>query len=390
MKFLPREIPVLRNFSRNITPWLGFRYRQACRIIWDHLISDRANQQAFLVSIHQHQERLDTYLRRFWPTRSRGEIADLIRKRRIKVNFMTVAHDHRVRKGDFITMPRGILPDIRVLPRPMTPPVSILYEDSWMLIADKPVGLVVHQNFDLAAPSLIAEFLARKEILLPPYVDVMSNVIHRIDKYVSGAVLVGRSYLEAESLRKLFREREIYKEYRAVLRGRMEQESGTIELPIRKDERVFPSRMVVEPNYFREARTDYQVLEMNQRYSLCRIVIHTGRTHQIRVHLAAIGHPILGDNKYGPGVTGGEASRKENLAESSITARIMLHAHKLEFDHPFTGRKMTVEAPVPAVFQELLRGDSEEIPVPQAENEPSVNASGQMDCAGHGITVEKA
>lgn len=300
--------------------------------------------------MHQHQERLDTYLRRYWPEKTKGEIRQLILQGSIKVNFRQRKPDYRVFKNDFITVKNNPFPELHIVPQFANPAPRTLYEDRWLIIVDKPSGLVMHQNFNLGQISVISDLLARSLLLSPPYIDVESNIVHRLDRPVSGVVMVVRDYYDAEHFKSIFRARQVYKEYRVIVHGHIIREHGCIDTPIRKHEHDFSRKMVADPTYFRSALTEYHVLGYGRNITECKVILHTGRTHQIRVHFESIGHPVLGDRLYNQRTT---PSGKNNL-ESDVSmpepSRILLHAHKLEFQHPMTGRIISVIAPIPGEF----------------------------------------
>ncbi|MBN2381937.1 RluA family pseudouridine synthase [bacterium] len=332
--------------------WLHFHWRKICGWYWTQFQSSEGNTWAIRVSYSQYRERLDTYLQRYWPNRTKGDFRQLIVRKRVRVNFRKVKPDYRVRKNDLILLDSKWLEPLRNKPvaSPLTMP--ILYEDRYVLIVDKPAGLTVHHHFDLEATSVISELIERNLLLTDPVLDMETNVIHRLDKFTSGVLMVCRNYRDLPVFKKLFRQRRIHKEYRAVVRGQLPTERGEIIAPLRKDERIYPARMVVDHNYFRHAVTEYEVMARTVEASLVKIHLMTGRTHQIRVHFASIGHPVMGDCKYDPQSRSVLNRSGQSGTRSDLGVRLMLHAFRLQFQHPFTGQIVDISSPLPEPFRD--------------------------------------
>lgn len=323
-----------------------FLFRNACLSFWDSFLIYHSNSWIIKVNLHQYRELLHTYLSRYWHDKNKGEMQYYIRKDAIRVNFQKPPLKYRVRRNDVISIKKKFLAPIFIQPILASRKCSILYEDKYCLIINKPINLVVQQNFDVNSPSVITDLFAQNKILLSPYLDMMSNVVHRLDKFVSGVLIVGRNYKNLNAFKQLFMKRRIYKEYIAVVSGIVRNQHSYISLPIRKDGKQFPSRMVVDKNYFRPAITEYEVISRGSSWTILRVILHTGKTHQIRVHLAAIGHPILGDLKYNPKYHNENNQRKTQI-NYRFKSRILLHARRINFLHPITGKLVDVTAPLP-------------------------------------------
>jgi 23S rRNA pseudouridine1911/1915/1917 synthase len=216
--------------------------------------------------------------------------------------------------------------------------LTIVYEDEHLLVVDKPAGLVVHPargHREGTLAQLLAPLAAGGEGGWDPD---RAGIVHRLDRDTSGLLLVARSEEAHRLLQRALARRRIEREYLALVQGRPPARSGTIEAPIGRDPRV-RTRMAVGGGSAREARTHFTLERALGAYSLLRLRLETGRTHQVRVHLRAIGHPVCGDPEYGtPGLLGLE--------------RQFLHACRLAFEHPFGGERVEVSSPLP---EDLVR-----------------------------------
>ena len=237
------------------------------------------------------------------------------------------AKNHRVEAGERVAIAS------REAPAPTPPAVTFqtVYEDDALLVVDKPAGLVTHP-----APGHHGVTLAE---LLPEG----SRVVHRLDKDTSGLLLVARSEEALEALQAAMKAREITREYTALVEGHPDAERGTIDAPIGRD-RANRTVMSTRTDRARDAITHFEVLERLPRTSLLRVRLETGRTHQIRAHLAAIGHPVVGDPQYG----GGPSGRRVGLD------RQFLHASTLMFRHPFTREWVRCESKPPVELSHAI------------------------------------
>lgn len=220
-------------------------------------------------------------------------------------------------------------------------PLSVIYEDESLLVVDKPVGLVVHPGAGNRTGTLVNALLGRKTPLSSLSGSERPGIVHRLDKDTSGLLLVAKNNNAHRKLQSQFTERSLSKTYLALVRGRLDYEEGHLEAPIGRDPKVRQKMNVMREGLGREALTHYRVLERFRFATLLAVKLVTGRTHQIRVHMKHLGHPVIGDPLYG-----GPADEKE--------PRLALHAWKIEFLHPKTGKIMKFESPVPKEMKAMI------------------------------------
>ena len=292
-------------------------------------------------------ERLDIYLRGKFPAVSRGAIQRLIEQGHIKVNGRTVKPTHKPRAGEHVEVH---WPDARPAEaQPEQMALNVLFEDESLLVLNKPPGLVVHPAAGHEEHTLVNALLHHCAGQLSGIGGVARpGIVHRLDKETSGCLVVAKNDDTHLTLSTQFATRKIEKIYHAILCGELPRDEGEIRAAIARH----PShrkRMAVNDDVGREARTGYQVLERLREATLIEAVLHTGRTHQIRVHFQFIGFPLVGDETYGN-------RQNQRLAElTGYTApRQMLHAFRLAFIHPRTGKRMSFEAPRPEDFLDAL------------------------------------
>jgi 23S rRNA pseudouridine1911/1915/1917 synthase len=225
----------------------------------------------------------------------------------------------------------------------MTDAFTIAYEDDHLLVIDKPAGLVVHPARGHRTGTL-AQLLGPVTAGGPD--PQRAGIVHRLDRNTSGLLVLARSDEAHRRLQRALAQRLIVREYLALVHGRPPARTGTIEAPIGRDPRV-RTRMAIDGAHPREARTHFEIERPLGAFTLLRLRLDTGRTHQIRVHLQAIGHPIAGDPEYGPrGGAGGSGTLG--------LERQFLHAARLSFAHPFTGAPIEVVSPLPPDLQAAL------------------------------------
>lgn len=300
----------------------------------------------FIISDAEVGERLDKFLVVHFAGRSRGFLQRLVKDGVVTVNGKTVTPHLALKAGDTVSgeVPEASTQVIKVEANPNVQ-FEVLVEMPEYIVINKPAGLVVHQSEShRESDTLVNGLLARFPELVGIGDDAnRPGMVHRLDQDVSGVMVVGRTVPMFESLKQQFQERTAVKEYIAVVHGVMSQPSGQIDFPIARSS-TQPTKMAARPKHqtdgARDALTDYAVEEQFQQFSLLRVKIHTGRTHQIRVHLNAINHPIVGDEIYKP----------DSLRSQIKPGRVLLHAHKLTFQD-LTGASQTIEAPIPADFQ---------------------------------------
>jgi 23S rRNA pseudouridine1911/1915/1917 synthase len=283
---------------------------------------------------------------------SRSDATELVTGGSVRVDgSVETARSRRLRSGQslLIDLSGWPEPDIAAEPAPADEvPYQVLYEDEDVIVVDKPAGVVTHPGAGRRTGTLVNGLLAR----YPELSDLPGEgsgsperpgIVHRLDKETSGALVIARSRAAFESLSNQLATRSLKRQYRAVVSGRVPADRGLVDAPIGRSERD-PTAMAVAPSG-RSARTHYEVVH---RFTTpveateLRVMLETGRTHQIRVHLASIGHPVLGDGRYG------------GRRRSSGVLRLMLHAELVSFRHPASGEIVTVSADLPEDFRQSL------------------------------------
>jgi 23S rRNA pseudouridine1911/1915/1917 synthase len=311
------------------------------------------SQTKLLTVLPEHAgQRLDRFLASHLPEMSRTRIQALVEQGRVFVDGVTKKTSQRVEPGATVV--------IQIPPPPVAGaqaekiPLKILYEDDDIVAVNKPAGMIVHPGAGREKGTLVAALLHRFggiEGLSTIGAPLRPGIVHRLDKGTSGVVVIARTDTAHLNLSEQFRSRRVEKTYLALLHGKVKGESGRIELPVARDLRR-RSRMTARRREGREARTDWRVRLRLDGFSLIEADLHTGRTHQIRVHFSALGSPVVGDTLYG-------APRQERIHSELLPAlaRNFLHAARIGFAHPRTGKPMEVHAPLPAdllAFLELL------------------------------------
>ncbi len=292
-------------------------------------------------------ERLDAFLRAQFPAVSRGAIQRLIEQGHITVDGRKVKPTHAPRVGEHIEV---YFPEAKPAEaRPEDIPLDVIYEDEDLLVLNKPAGLVVHPAAGNEEHTLVNALLHHCRGQLSGIGGVARpGIVHRLDKETSGCLVVAKNDAAHLSLSRQFAERTLDKQYVAIVCGNLPRETGEIHASIARH----PShrkRMAVSSEAGREAWTSYRVLEQLDGATFVEAILHTGRTHQIRVHFQHIGFPLAGDATYGA---------RQNRRLTELTGfqppRVLLHAQRLDFVHPRTGRKRKFEAPLPADFKDAL------------------------------------
>lgn len=283
-------------------------------------------------------KRLDQFVHDQMPQFSRSRIQDWIKAGRVEVNGQKQRSSYAVRSGDAIDVEPAEPPPLRAEPEAI--PLSILYEDSDLVAIDKPAGMVVHAGAGVHAGTLVNALLHHYGALSAVGGALRPGIVHRLDRYTSGVLLVAKNDAAHHALAAQFSSRKVEKVYLALVHGSVKAESGRIDRPIARDP-VRRTRMTARLNQGRSAWTEYRVLRRFSGLTLLEARIGTGRTHQIRVHLSSIGHPVVGDTLYGaPGL--------------APLDRYFLHAQRIRFRQPSSGEEITVEAPLPVELRECL------------------------------------
>ncbi|HVR70499.1 MAG TPA: RluA family pseudouridine synthase [Vicinamibacteria bacterium] len=295
-------------------------------------------------------ERLDRWLAVKLPALSRARLQALIEKGAVRVDGGSARASSRVKVGQSVEV--TVPPPAAAEPQPEDIPLRVLHEDSRLLVVDKPAGLVVHPGAGTAAGTLVNALLHRVKDLSGIGGVLRPGIVHRLDRGTSGLLVVAKDDATHRDLARQFAARGVEKEYLAVVLGRPRRATGTIDAAIGRDP-VHRQRMSVLAPRGRAARTSYAVAEALEGVALLHVRIHTGRTHQIRVHLASIGHPVLGDAVYGGRRLPASAGARLREALAGLD-RPALHAARLAFTHPATGQRVSFESPLPGDLVRLL------------------------------------
>jgi 23S rRNA pseudouridine1911/1915/1917 synthase len=308
-------------------------------------------KQAFTLVAGRGGERLDLFVAHERPELSRSRIQRLIADGLITVNGAYAKPGLRLAAGDRVDV--VVPPPEPKEPLPEAIPLSVVYEDDDLLVVDKPPGMTVHPAPGHPRHTLVNAIVAHCPELAEERGTERPGIVHRLDRDTSGLLVVAKSERVRADLVRQFKGRSVAKGYLALVHGRLEPAETAIEAPIGRDPRRRKRMAVVEGG--REARTAYRVMRYYDEYSLVKVTPFTGRTHQIRVHLASVGHPVVGDATYGR--KAGRAKRRRPLV-----GRQFLHAYWLGFRHPRDGRYLEFESPLPpdlvAALRRLEAGDS--------------------------------
>ncbi|PYX27156.1 MAG: RluA family pseudouridine synthase [Acidobacteria bacterium] len=283
--------------------------------------------------------RLDQFLARELPRFSRSRIQELIRKDFVTVNGSPARPRDLVRAGDRIILNEPPLEKIDIEPQAI--PLDVIYDDDDLVVINKPAGLVMHPGAGQRDQTLVNALLHRYPTLSGIGGKERPGIVHRLDKETSGCLVVAKNDEAHRGLSAQFAERNMEKIYLAIIAGKLRRIAGTIKEEIGRHP-VDRQRMSVRSGRGREAKTEYRVVISSNEMTLVECRLHSGRTHQIRVHLQHIGHPVMGDKVYG-----GRFAK--------AFPRQMLHAWKLAFEHPRTGERKNFEAPLPEDFQKALK-----------------------------------
>ena len=320
----------------------------------------RPLEQLELLADERHEGlRLDQVLCLFLPWRSRTSIHRLLEEGLVSLIDRPPRASCRIRKGDLITVRIPVPPEpVDVAPGDFDLP--ILHEEKLMVAVDKPAGLAVHPSGRRLYGTLIHYLHKRYRRPDDPAHDVVPRLLHRIDRETSGVVAVGLDEEFHSLVRRQFEKRTVEKTYLAVVHGCPSPSEGRIEFPIGPDRRS-PIRLkltAVDPREGLPAVTRYRVKRVGRRFALVELWPETGRTHQLRVHMEAIGCPLVGDKIYGVPPDIFLASLAGELASEHrarlVIDRHALHAHRLVFDHPLRGKGFAIEAPLPADLERLV------------------------------------
>ena len=300
-------------------------------------------------------QRLDKYIAQELSDLSRSLVQSLIREGLVTVNGQTVKASHKVEVGDTIVL--RVPPPEPLEVRPEAIPLDIVYEDADLLVVNKPAGMVVHPAYGHRTGTLVNAVLAHCPGIADVGDPLRSGIVHRLDKDTSGLIIVAKNDAARQHLQRQFKRREVKKVYLALVEGHLEPARGLIDAPIGRDPRRRKRMAVVKAEEGgREAQTKYQVVEyfalqvggMSRPYTLVEAQPVTGRTHQVRIHFAFIGHPLVGDPTYG--------FRKQRLTDYGLPplGRQFLHARSLGLHLPHSNQYVEFRAELPTDLRDVL------------------------------------
>ncbi len=303
------------------------------------------------VSESDSSKRLDLYLSERLKDLSRTAVQELIRKGLVLVDGRKARPSHRTRTGEKITVTVPEAPPCEAEPEPI--PLEILYEDDDILVINKPRGLTVHPGAGRRSGTLVNALLHHTGALSDVGGPLRPGIVHRLDKDTSGVLIVAKKNQSHLNLSRQFKEHSTTRRYHALVWGKVEDESGTVDIPIGRD---VSDRKKISPRTrkARRAVTHYRVLRRYPGLTLLEVTPETGRTHQIRVHLAAIKHPVVGDPVYGKRVPPPVLPQPVRVAIKGLKGQL-LHAYVLGIRHPVTGKYMEFSSGYPADMEGILR-----------------------------------
>jgi pseudouridine synthase, RluA family len=303
----------------------------------------------FIVDQVNVDSRLDTYLASQISNWSRARLQRLIDNEDVLVNGKSAKASYRLRAGDEIEVELISAPIESFTPENI--PLDIVYEDDELLVVNKPAGLVVHPAAGIQSGTLANALAFHFQNLPSATGTARPGIVHRLDRDTSGLLVVAKTESSMENLADQFRDRTVFKSYLALVHGHLESQNGLIDQPIARDQANRTRMAVVRGG--RNAVSLYKMRRRYQRFTLVDVELKTGRTHQIRVHLAWLRHPVVGDETYGGG-------RDNTIQDAHLRAvvrnlgRHFLHAEELGFNHPKTGEGMKFKAPLPSELSSLL------------------------------------
>lgn len=303
-------------------------------------MADEIKENYFFITEELEEERIDKCLHELYTSLSRTYIQKLLSEGNITVNNKTVKSNYKVKAEDEIkvVLPPAIAPDI--LPEDI--PLIVLYEDDDLIVIDKPKGMVVHPAAGHYSGTLVNALLFHCKGQLSGINGVLRpGIVHRIDKDTTGSVIACKNDFSHASIAQQLKDHTIVRRYHAIVTGSLKDEEGTIHTMIGRHQKD-RKKMAVVTSGGKDAITHYRVLKRFAKYTYVECILETGRTHQIRVHMAHIGHPLLGDEIYG------------HVQSSFHLEGQTLHAKILGFYHPRSGSYLETDAPLPAYFKHLL------------------------------------
>jgi 23S rRNA pseudouridine1911/1915/1917 synthase len=309
------------------------------------------------MTLHAHAEdegkRLDVFLHERVPEYSRSRLQEWIKAGRVLVDGAAQKASYVLKGAETIQVEPGELPPLKAEAEDL--PLEVLYADDAVIAVNKPAGVVVHAGAGIHSGTLVNRLLYHFRSLSSLGGEFRPGIVHRLDRYTSGVLLVARTDRAHQALATQFASRTVEKIYIALVHGAVRKDRGEITAKITRDP-VRRTRMTARLGTGRTAHTEYEILRRWPAFTLLRVRIGTGRTHQIRVHMASIGHPVAGDRLYGA------PARVEGMPPLD---RYFLHANSISFESPATGQRITVEAPLPVELEAWMAALPENASIPQ-------------------------
>ncbi|MEQ8197982.1 MAG: RluA family pseudouridine synthase [Clostridiaceae bacterium] len=295
-------------------------------------------EKSFIVEEKYTNLRLDKFLAEILVDKSRSFIQEIINSENVKVNGRVVKSSYKLKTGDHImvVLPEAVNLDVQG----ENIPLEIMHEDRDVIVVNKPQGMVVHPAPGNYSGTLVNALLFHCKDLSGINGVIRPGIVHRIDKDTSGILVVAKNDYSHNFLASQLKDHSMKREYIALVEGRLKNQNGTINAPIGRHPKERIKMAIVENG--REAVTHYEVLEVFDKYTLIKCMLETGRTHQIRVHMAKIGHPLVGDPVYG------------HKKQKFLVSGQMLHARLLGFIHPSTKEYMEFSSELPKYFQDII------------------------------------
>ncbi len=303
------------------------------------------NKEVFEVLPEQENERIDKYISLLYPDKSRSYFQKLIKSQQVLVNDQSVKANYLIKADDVITI---MFPDSEETNiKPENIPLEILYEDDDLLIVNKPKGMVVHPSIGHYSGTLVNAIMYHcKDSLSGINGEIRPGIVHRIDMNTTGSLIVCKNDSSHIKIAEQIKVHSVNRIYEGIVIGHLKESTGVIHAPIGRNPND-RKKMAINEKNGKDAITHYEVIQEFERYSYVKFKLETGRTHQIRVHMASIGHPLLGDDVYGSGQ--GVNGQFKHLQGQT------LHAKTIGFIHPTTGEYLEISAPLPEYFEEILR-----------------------------------